>query len=233
MTQISGGTSTERFSCDLKQAVDDPGIKAIVIDVDSPGGSVFGVEELASEIRAATEKKYIVAVANSLAASAAYWIGSAASEMVMTPGGEVGSIGVYTVHQDYSDQLANEGVKTTLIKAGKYKAEGNPFEPLSDDAKEALQKRVEEIYGSFIASVANGRGVSASTVRSGFGQGRVVGAKEALDMKMVDRVETLQETLARLGVGSSQSNTKAAEEQLQVVAKHAMKLKRKKLQLLS
>lgn len=233
MTQISGGTSTERFSRDLKQAVDDPGIKAIVIDVDSPGGSVFGVEELASEIRAATEKKYIVAVANSLAASAAYWIGSAASEMVMTPGGEVGSIGVYTVHQDYSEHLAKEGVKTTLIKAGKYKAEGNPFEPLSDDAKEALQKRVEEIYNSFVASVASGRGVSTSTVRSGFGQGRVVGAKEALDMKMVDRIETLQDTLARLGIGGSQDGARAEDEQLQVVTKHGMELRKKRLSLIS
>lgn len=234
MMQISGGTSTERFGRELTQAVDDPGVKAIVIDVDSPGGSVYGVEELASQIRAAKEKKYIVAVANSLAASAAYWIASSASELVVTPSGEVGSIGVYTVHQDYSAQLEQEGVKTTLIKAGKFKAEGNPFEPLSEDAKESLQARISEIYETFIASVAKGRGVSVAQVRDGFGQGRVVSAKEALEMKMVDRIGTLQDTLARLGGGGSQTGARAEDEiEIKAESEGDIEMKRRKLSLLS
>lgn len=232
MTAISGGTSTERFSRELNQAVSDPGVKAIVIDVDSPGGSVYGVQELADEIRAAREKKYIVAVANSLAASAAYWIASSASEVVITPGGEVGSIGVYSVHNDYSAQLERDGIKPTLIKAGKYKAEGNPFEPLSDETKAYLQNRVEEIHDSFIKSVAKGRGVSVAEVKENFGQGRVVNAKDALAAKMVNRIETLQETLAKLGVGVGQSGNARAEDK-SLIAAQEMELKKRKLALLS
>ena len=94
MESMSGGTSAEAFGKYFRAAVADPDVGSIVIDIDSPGGSVYGIEELASEILDARGEKQIVAVANSLAASAAYWIGSAAHEFVVTPSGEVGSIGV-------------------------------------------------------------------------------------------------------------------------------------------
>ena len=88
--------------------------------------SVYGVAELADQIQSARASKPVVAIANSLAASAAYWIGCAAGEFYVTPGGEVGSIGVWQAHFDYSQAIASEGVKPTLISAGKYKVEGNP-----------------------------------------------------------------------------------------------------------
>lgn len=220
MTDVSGGTSTEKFTALFKQVLADPNIKAIVIDVDSPGGGISGVQELASEIFAARGQKKVVAVANSLAASAAYWIASAADEFVVTPSGEVGSIGVFAQHMDYSGAMEKEGVKSTFVKAGKYKAEGNPYEPLADDAKAALQARVDEIYGTFTKDVAKHRGVSASDVRGGFGEGRVVGAKQALDMGMVDRVATLDQTLARLGVSTTASVTRAEGIHPNVAAKY-------------
>ena len=198
MSEMSGGTSTEMFAQSFRAAMADDAIRAIVIDVDSPGGGVYGVDELAAEILRARGSKRVVAVANSLAASAAYYIASAAEEVVVTPSGEVGSIGVFTAHQDLSKAAEAEGVKTTLIAAGKYKVEGNPFEPLSDEARAELQSRVDAYYGLFVAAVARGRNVTAAQVRGGFGEGRVVGAREAVRLGMADRVGTLDETIGRL-----------------------------------
>ena len=203
MTQISGGTSTEMFGKMVKAAVQEPSISAIVLDVDSPGGNVFGTDELASEVRAARETKPIIAVVNSLAASAAYWVASQASELVVTPGGLVGSIGVLTAHEDVSKAQEMAGVKTTIISAGKYKAEAIPFASLSAEAQGALQALVDQYYAAFLQAVAKGRGVSLSAVKSGFGQGRLVNAETALAQGMVDRVATLDQTIARLiGRGS-------------------------------
>ena len=193
-----GGTSTERFGQRFDEAVNDPNVASILIDIDSPGGSVYGTAELAAKIRSARGSKPIVAVANAMAASAAYWIATAADEIVVTPSGDVGSIGVWTAHEDMSRHLDAMGVKTTLVYAGKYKVEGNPFEPLTDEARAELQRSVDEAYQMFVRDVAKGRGRSVDEVRDGFGQGRMVGAREAVSLGMADRVDTLEATLSRL-----------------------------------
>lgn len=198
MTDMSGGTSVQRFAQAFDAALNNPDIGAILIDVDSPGGSVAGITELAAQIREARGVKPIVAVANATAASAAYNIASQADEIVVTPSGAVGSIGVLAAHDDLSGALDQGGVKRTLIYAGKYKTEGNPFEPLSDEARAAIQERVDTYYGMFVADVAAGRGVSEDAVRSGFGEGRLVLAEEAVKLGMADRVATFEETVASL-----------------------------------
>jgi capsid assembly protease len=204
-----GSVSTQMFSRALADAVADESVAQILIDVDSPGGSVFGVSELADEIYEARKSKPVVAIANSLAASAAYWLGSQASEFYMTPGGEVGSIGVIMAHADYSEQNAMEGVKVTYITApeGGYKAEGNPDEPLSDDARAYEQGRVNEYYGAFTRAVARGRALPVATVRgSSFGRGRVLGADAALAAGMVDGIATFDQVIKRM-----RSKTRAAK----------------------
>lgn len=198
LTEFSGGTSTQAFAGQLRQALGDESIGSILIDVDSPGGNVFGVPELADEIFRARGRKPIVAIANSLAASAAYWLASQADEFVVTPSGEVGSIGVLAIHRDFSEQEKQLGLKTTIVSAGKFKTEGNPSEPLGDEARAAIQARVEDYYGMFAKAVARGRGVSAGTVRKGFGEGRLVGAQQAVSEGMADRVATFEETVSRL-----------------------------------
>jgi signal peptide peptidase SppA len=210
MSQMSGGTSTEKLAADIRGLVADPGVKAIVLNVDSPGGSVFGVPELAAEIRKARESKHIVAVANSMAASAAYWIAAQADEIVVTPSGQVGSIGVFTEHVDVSGAMEREGVKSTLISAGKYKTEANPYEPLNDEARAALQAMVDDYYVAFIGDVAAGRKTSRAAVRSGYGQGRMVNAQAAVAAGMADRVATLDQVIAKLG-GSKQAAGPVAE----------------------
>ena len=197
-SEFSGGTSAELLARKFRSLVNDPNVGAIVLDVDSPGGAVSGVDEVASEIFKARGKKPIVAVANHLAASAAYWIATAADELVVTPSGEVGSIGVFAAHQDISGAMEQEGIKVSFISAGKYKVEANPYEPLSDEARAAIQSRVDEYYGMFTAAVARHRGVKASEVRGGFGEGRTVGAKEAVSLGMADRVATLDDTIQDL-----------------------------------
>jgi signal peptide peptidase SppA len=197
LLESSGGTATEAVSTALYQALDDPAVGAIVLDVDSPGGEVSGVDELATQIYQSRGQKPIVAVANSLMASAAYWIGSAADEVWVTPSGEAGSIGVYAAHQDVSQALEQGGVRVSLLSAGKYKTEGNQFEPLTAEARTALQARVDAYYEKFVAAVARGRGYAPVTVRNGFGEGRVLTAEAAVAAHLADRVGTLAEAVQR------------------------------------
>lgn len=201
MTETSGATSVERFAAEFSSLVENPDIGAIVLDVNSPGGQVTGIAEAAKRIYEARGKKPIVAVANHLMASAAYWIGSAADEIVATPDSEVGSVGVFAVHQDISQKLEKDGVKVTFIKEGRYKTEGNPYEPLTKEAHEVIQERVSAVYGDFINALATHRGVNAEDVRNGFGEGRVVNAKQALRLGMADRIETIDQTIQRLFKG--------------------------------
>ncbi len=104
------------------------------------------------------------------------------------------------MHQDVSKAAEMEGVKTTFIKAGKYKTEGNPYEPLSEEAQAALQSRVDEFYGEFVDAVAKGRDTTASKVKNGYGQGRMVSPAAAVAEGMANRVATMDQTLSRLGV---------------------------------
>ncbi|MDB5522780.1 MAG: peptidase [Rhizobium sp.] len=199
-----GGTSVEAFARNLRMAADDEGVKTVILDVDSPGGTVSGVDEAAGLIHSYRGRKPIIAQVNATAASAAYWLASAADEIVVTPSGQVGSIGVYTMHNDISASLEKLGIRKSLISAGPFKIEGNPFGPLSEEALAYVQAQVDAVYEMFIDRVAMGRGVASADVRGGFGQGRMVMAKQAVSGKMADRVGTLEDTLARFGVAQRQ-----------------------------
>jgi signal peptide peptidase SppA len=194
--------STMEISALLDKALKS-GAPNIVLSWDSPGGTVSGVKALSDKIYAARQAKPIISVVNSLAASAAYWLASAATEVVAVPHSDLGSIGVFAVHEDVSKALDKEGVSVTLIHAGKFKVEGHPFGPLDDEAKAEMQRRVDSLYADFIADVARNRGYSQSTVRAGFGQGRLVQAERSIVSGMADRIATLEQVLGRLGVGSS------------------------------
>lgn len=221
-SEFSGGTSTEKLSNQINRAAEDNSISHILMDMDTPGGGVYGVSELASSMRKARSKKPITAVANSLSASAGYWIGSQASEFVVTPGGETGSIGVFAAHSDISGLLESVGERVTLISAGKFKTEGNELEPLTDEARGAIQSRVDEYYDMFVKDVAKGRGVSVETVRNGFGQGRVLGAKQAVNEGMADRVAPLDEVIEQLNP-RTKSRRNRAERRLRLLeAEHSL-----------
>jgi signal peptide peptidase SppA len=197
-TEASGTASTETLGKQLDSLLANEAVGTIVLDIDSPGGTVYGVPELADKIQAARDRKPIVAVANAEAASAAYWLASAASEIVVTPSGNVGSIGAYAMHLDQSQLNTAVGVKPTYISYGRYKTEGNPDEPLSSEAMEEIQARVDRYGRAFEEAVAENRGVTLAQVRSDFGQGRMFDADSAKKAGMIDRVESFEQTIARL-----------------------------------
>lgn len=208
MSDISGGTSSEGFGRAFDLAMADDGVKAVVLDVDTPGGVVSGTDELAGKIFAARGRKPIVAHVNATAASAGYWIASAADEMVLNPSAEVGSIGVLGIYEDVSAALEKAGVRKTIISAGKYKAEGSPFSPMSEEAIAHRQSRVDHYYDAFVRRVASNRGVSLAAVREGFGQGRTVTAQAAIGEKMADSIATLDETLNRFGASAAPTSAR-------------------------
>ncbi|WP_292722838.1 S49 family peptidase, partial [Mesorhizobium sp.] len=155
------------FQRAFRQASSDPRVTGIVLDIYSSGGQVDLVPETVAMIRAARRAdRPIVAIANSLAMSAAYWIGCGADEFVVTPSGEVGSIGAYVVHEDVSRMLEAAGVKMTFISEGPRKTEANPFEPLGDEARAHLQANTRAYYDMFVADVAKARKVPVSLVRA-------------------------------------------------------------------
>lgn len=199
LEDISGGTSSEGFGRQFQAAMRDDKIKAIVMDVDSPGGPVFGATELSSMIFNARGVKPIIAHVNARAASKAYWISSAADEIVVTPSGEVGSIGVLGIHEDVSGAMEKMGVRKTIISAGRLKADGNPYGPLEDETRARIQAKVDAEYDRFVRDVARNRNVGLSTVRDGFGQGDMVSSEQAVSEGMADRIGTLEETLQRFG----------------------------------
>lgn len=219
MSRMSGGTSIDDIRGQFRDAMADRDITGIVFDVDSPGGAVDGVEELATEIREARGgDKRIVSVANTLSASAAYWLAAQADEVVATPSAQVGSVGIFAMHQDVSKAAEMAGVSTSFVSAGKYKVEGNEFEPLSDDAREYLQGQVDEVYDMFVGSLAKARGVSVGTVRSDFGEGRVMLAKRAKSAGMIDRIDTLDNTVRRVAWAAPRTTTQAIGSGMTIVA---------------
>jgi signal peptide peptidase SppA len=222
MDDISGpgSTSTQMLSAVLAETLADEGVGGVLLDIDSPGGSVFGVGELADEIFQARGKKPIHAIANSMAASAAFWLGTQADHLYVTPGGEVGSVGVIMVHTDWSKWNETQGMKVTYITAGRYKSEGNPDEPLGAEAKAFEQSRVNDYYGMFVKAVARGRNTTVARVRDEMGEGRMYGAKDALANNMVCGIKTFDEAVRALradmkqprGPSSSQARTAIARD---------------------
>ena len=207
---MSGGASLESFAEEFRAAIDDPKVGSIMIRVDSPGGSVFGVEETAMVIAEGAKQKRVVAMGDGQMASAAYWLASQATEIVITQSGIGGSIGVFRVHFDVSDKAAEEGVRVTIIKAGANKAEDSPFFRLSDEAF-AHQLSIIEFYeGQFVDAVARGRGTSSPHVRENFGGGRAFDSRRMVSLGMADRVATLEETLEDMVSGGGGSRSRVA-----------------------
>ena len=191
-------TSSETFAGWLEDLAANADVGAIVIDVDSPGGTAAGLSGVTDKIYSLRGKKPIIAVASDLMASAAYFLGSAADEIVADPDSLTGSIGTIGVHVDWSAALEKAGLKVTMIYAGKYKSEGNPYEPLTDEAKEDWQNMVNQYSETFIAAVARNRSITETRVREEFGQGRIFKAAKAKSVGMVDRIATLEQVVRDL-----------------------------------
>jgi len=193
-TEISGATSLDVLATDFTKANEDPAVTAIVLNMDSPGGQAAGISEFAQMVRSAN--KPVIAYVDGNAASAAYWIAAAASEIVVSKTGMVGSIGaVLTIDTSRSQGEAIEIVSSQSPKK-------RP-DVTTDAGRAQIQSLVDRLAQVFVEDVAAYRGVGADRVLSDFGQGDMRIGSDAVDAGMADRISTLEEVLARLAAGNS------------------------------
>lgn len=194
-------------SRELAQAIEEAdaseGVQRISLEIDSPGGSLSGLQELADAVHATS--KPISAYAGDLAASAAYWVGSQADEFSAGRGASIGSIGVYTVVEDISRALANEGVDVHVVSSGGVKGGMVDGVPLSPEVREDIQREIDEAAELFLENIQRGRGLDARHLATG----RTWLAPTALKHGLIDRVESRRNYLARLGASAPEITTKA------------------------
>lgn len=198
---ISGGSSTQMLAEDISEALANPEVHSLVLDIDSPGGTVDGVQALAKLIYESRGIKPIVALADGLMASGAVWIGTSAERVYVADNTtQVGSIGVVTSHTDRSKSQEMIGVKTTEIYAGKYKRIASSYEPLSSEGKEYIQDMVDNLYGIFLGDVARNRGVSIETTHENMGDGLLFVGEQAVGAGLVDGIMSLGELIKTLNI---------------------------------
>ncbi len=184
---IRGGTALEDLALDFKTALDNPEVKAIVLDVDSPGGEAAGINEFAEMIQAA--KKPVVAYVGNCAASAALWIASAANEVVVNETAELGSLGVVFGYRPSESKIV-EIVSTASPK--------KRLDPGSKEGRAEIQGRADDLAGIFISQVAKYREVTEEKVKSDFGQGGMMIAAKAIKAGMADRYGSLEGVITEL-----------------------------------
>ncbi len=195
-TQVSGGASSEAIQVDIQSAIDNKGVDSVFLKIDSPGGVIPGIFELSDFIYQARGKKPIIAYADGMMASAAYLIGSAADEIIAYSTSEIGSIGVVTVHTDVSEADKQAGVKRTILTSGKYKALGNPYEPLNEDAQNYRQLQLDYYYSLFINAVMRNRNISEKKALA-MADGKIFIGQQAFDVGLVDKLGNFDFALGR------------------------------------
>lgn len=193
-----GGTSTVQLRRDIRQAANDPNVSGILLDIDSPGGTVAGTADLAAEVKSARRRKPVWAHIDDLGASAAYWVASQADQVFANDKTAlVGSIGTLMTVYDFSAQAEKEGVKALVFATGPLKGAGSPGTQIDESQRAYFQKLVDGSQASFDAAVRSGRGMNASQLAS-VRTGGVFSASEALDLKLIDGIRSIDRTLEAL-----------------------------------
>ena len=206
------------LAADLEDAMAHPDVHAVLQVYDSPGGEVQGAFEYAQRAFDMRGRKPMLAIADGMALSAGYLGASAADEIAVTSTGYVGSIGVVARHVDFSRALDSDGVSITHIFAGAHKVDGNPFEPLPPDVREAWQADIDGLYGMFISAVARHRGMEATAVRKT--QAATYSGVAAVASGLADRIATTDQLISELAalrarsysVGSTSARSTANDE---------------------
>ncbi len=211
-----GATSSEEIGEALREAAGRPDIKAVFLNIDSPGGTVAGTPELAAAVASLNKQKPVYAFSSGLMASAAYWVASQATAIYATPSAQVGSIGVVQAVIDNSTALDKAGLKVEVFSVGKYKAMGAPGTPLTDDQRELISSNLAEIAGEFHAAVlAKGRAIPAEAM-----EGQTFSGKQSQRHNLAGMVPDRAEAMRRLRVyhasvdTGSRAMTTALEDQL-------------------
>ena len=195
-TRISGGASAQMLQLQLESAMADSRVRSIVLAIDSPGGSVFGMHELADAVRSFSDMKPIVTVSEGQLASAAYLIGAAANEVYISgPAVHVGSIGVVASHEF---RPSFSGTKITEITAGRYKRIASSNAPLSDEGRAYIQQQLDQLYSAFVDAVASYRGVDSQTVLERMADGHTFIGQQSIDAGLVDGFSTVDAMVEQL-----------------------------------
>ena len=197
----------------IQAALDDPSVSSILLDVDSPGGSVAGMSELTDFISQADKIKPVYAYTDGLMCSAAYCLSSAARQIVAAPTATVGSIGILGTHTDRSQRDQSAGIKRSVLTAGSHKAIGTDTAPLDDKSRAVIQGQLDQLYSLFVNAVAANRGVKAADAES-WADGKVFLAADAKALGLIDEVGTRDNLLARI------SNQEATMDLKQLKAEH-------------
>lgn len=191
-----GGTSTEMLMRDFAACVRNPNIESIVLHIDSPGGEAFGINEFAESVYAARGKKPIHAYVSGLGCSGAYWIASAADEIILDKSAFVGSIGVVTAWMDDKEFYKMLGIRREVVTSS-----NAPFKRLNfdnDEHREELQRELDSLEKVFHEAVSRNRGVTVEQVINDFNKGGVLAGSDAVDAGMAERVGSLEEVIAGL-----------------------------------
>lgn len=194
-SEVSALASHASIAANLRAAADDDSVREIVIDMDSPGGVVAGIDVSLEAMRYTAVKKPVTVVSEGTLASAAYWLGSQAQRLVVAPTAIVGSISIMGEHRDISEAQAQMGVKTTVLTTGPYKALGHSTQPLTDEAKDKLLAEMLVVHDLFVEAVAAGRNVTAEQAQARWADGSVWIGQQAVDNGLVDEIGTLQSVL--------------------------------------
>lgn len=199
-SMVSGGTSISLLAKDFTRAVEDPQVEAIVLNIDSPGGEITGVNELGEMIYSARGKKPLVTYGYGMVASAAYWMGSATDKIVLDATAEAGSIGVVSAFTDYSEWDKKNGIKEIEIVSSQ--SPKKRLRPTSKDGRDYIQNIVDELADVFVSTVSRNRGVSEETVLMDFGAGGVKVAKSAVEAGLADEIGSLESVIESLSTSS-------------------------------
>lgn len=178
---------------ELKGYVKDPSIKAIVLRIDSPGGAVAPSQEIYKEVKKAVEKKKIIVSMGSIAASGGYYIASPATRIIANPGTLTGSIGVIMEIPNVEGLMNKLGIKTEVVKSGRYKDMASVFRGIRDEEREVLQGVLDNVHKQFIEAVAEGRNMPPEEVK-GIADGRIFTGEQALKIGLVDDLGSLEDT---------------------------------------
>jgi signal peptide peptidase SppA len=223
LTELFGASVYGEVGDAVEAALADPSVRGVVMEIDSPGGEVAGMFDLADRLGALRQSvsKPLWAVASESATSAAYAIASAAERIYVTRTGEVGSIGIVAAHVDQSGSDAKAGLAWTFIHAGARKLDGNPHEPLSDPARAAIQADVDALYGELVGLVARNRNLTPEAVRGT--EAAIYRGRAGIAEGLADRIGTVETARAEMTTTlAAPMSRRSATQTRRVTMNHAV-----------
>lgn len=214
LSAASGMESYDALAASIRAAAADPAVKTILIEADTPGGTVAGIAEAATAVAEARKVKRVIVAANGRCCSAGYWIASQATEIWATDLSQIGSIGVVRAHVDQTAANAMEGIAFTYFYRGAHKIDGSPNVKMSDKAKALADAEVGLYYDKFIAAVAAGRGGRFTAKQAQATEAKIYIADEAKRLGLIDRVFKTWAEIERAAAGASSSTPAATASRI-------------------